>query len=213
MTNHPSSLTVGMTAHHETGHAITAIMLHRPFEAIEIFADGSGEFIPKDPRLLMDCETYLQVGTKERAEVEAQIPVYMGGIEAQRRYLVDAGCDGLELGRRMQTCSYDLDAARNMATGMTATPAEADAYLDWLRLRAVGLWSLLGFWNDVKIVAAALQEHGRLTECECWHSSQPLRSPNGQRRQMLVCTALTAARRTARSALGRRGLTTSESMC
>lgn len=164
MTNHPSSLTIGMTAHHEAGHVTVAIVLRRPFEAIEVSADGSGEFFPEDQLLQMNCETYLQVGTKERAEAEARVLVYMGGIEAQRRYLVDVGCDDLQLERRMQTCSYDLDAAREIATGMTATPAEADAYLDWLQLRAAELWSLPSFWNDVEIVAAALQEHGRLTE-------------------------------------------------
>lgn len=162
MTDHPSSLTMGMTAHHEAGHATMAIVLRRPFEAIEISADGSGEFFPEDELLQMNCETYLQVGTTERVEAEARVLVYMGGIEAQRRFLVDVGCDDLELERRMRTCSYDLDAAREMATGVTATLAEANAYVDWLQLRALELWSLPGFWDDVQIIAAALQEHGRL---------------------------------------------------
>ena len=65
MTEHPSSLTFAMTAHHEAGHAVMAVMLDRPFEAVEVSADGSGEFFPEDEALYMNCETYLHLGTPD----------------------------------------------------------------------------------------------------------------------------------------------------
>lgn len=168
VTTEPSSLTFGITAHHEAGHAVMAMMLHRPFEAIEISSDGSGEFFPGHGPLVIPRGTCPQVGTEERAEAEARVLVYMGGVEAQRRYLVDLGFgyDDDQLERLMRTCSYDVEAAWEIADGVTATPAKADAFIDSLSLRAEGLWVLPSFWDDVETVAAVLREGGRLTEQE-----------------------------------------------
>lgn len=153
------------TAHHEAGHAIAAILVHRRFRHVTIEpGEGSlGHVLYRawDRRLRPD------VSSSPRTELLLRdaIITALAGLEAQAKFT----------GRRdFRGARSDYDQAADLASRACSSSEEANAYLAWLCVRTKQIVSAPYNWTAIRALAAALLRDRRLSykgAVEVWSSA------------------------------------------
>jgi hypothetical protein len=132
-------------AYHEAGHAVAALLLHRPLRYVSIVPDKERGILGYD---LMP---------RRRTLLEREIMVLLAGEVAEEEF---------RGWRNRVGARSDYDKAHKCARAICETDEEAVAYVTWLRVRIAN--QILGPvpWSIIKAVAADLLVRERLTVAE-----------------------------------------------
>jgi ATP-dependent Zn protease len=138
------------TAYHEAGHAVSHFVLRVPFRYVTIKPDIEkhtlshvyGVFPKKfNPELNRDIRT--------RTRVEHEIMTSLAGHIAEK--IASGRTDNVG-------ASFDNHAAVDLASYVTSSDGEMNAYLEWLRIRTESLLLLPLHWDMIEEVANALMK-------------------------------------------------------
>lgn len=150
-----SALTVAI---HEAGHAVMSVHEHRPFRIVSIVADehSLGRVLGTPvgdwfrPDVLADART--------RRFVEREVAVFVAGPHAELRHRGSLDDEGWPAGSE-----HDLATAFDLASYMSGSDAEAEAYLAWLVERARNVLRNRAWWAAIEGLAADLVESKELS--------------------------------------------------
>jgi ATP-dependent Zn protease len=137
------------TAYHEAGHAVMTLSFGRAFKRISMVEDDHalarvvgkpvGEWFRPD----------VEISGRMRRRIEQDIIIGWGGCEAEARFVGEEDLD-------TKGCRGDIDHLAQLADYVVSSPQEAEAFLEWLRLRTVN--ALERWWYRVEAIADALKE-------------------------------------------------------
>ena len=162
---HTAAATIEITAYHEAGHAVAAVLLERPFSKVDIVGDqvAAGRIIYEDRPDPPDQSTKAQWA-------EHDLIVTLAGAVAQRRFSPDSDWrHGMGQGEKLTAPRSDLPRLDRPSDFQTVILGIADlgytreaavAYRAELQARAEAL--IEDLWPAVKQVAEALLEHKTL---------------------------------------------------
>ena len=153
-TPRPGGCLDAVTAYHESGHAVAASMLGRPFTRVSIQPDGItlGRCSFRRPGPWFRPEVKMTRRTRER--IEERIVISLAGPHSQTRFTGEFD----ELGAR-----EDFGRALELAEHVTGgDDEESRAYVEWLTRRTVRLMRQPQFWPAVESLAGALLERGEI---------------------------------------------------
>lgn len=144
------------TAIHEAGHAVASVYLGRGFKRVTIVPENDtlgrlhcnpvGDWFRPD--IVADART--------RTRVEDQAMIAMAGPEAEARHRgwVEAiGLPGAE---------HDYETVSELMTHAAGSPAEAEAYAEWLRQRILGFIRNPNWWTTIEWFAEELVSSGTI---------------------------------------------------
>jgi hypothetical protein len=132
-------------AYHEAGHAVAALLLHRPLRYVTIVPDKERGILGYD------------LTPRRRTSLEREIMVFLAGEVAEEEFR----------GWRNRVGSRsDYAKAHSYARAICETAEEAVAYLAWLRVRTANQILGPGPWLIIEAVAAELLVRERLTVAE-----------------------------------------------
>jgi hypothetical protein len=132
-------------AYHVAGHAVAAVLLHRPLRYVTIVPDKERGILGYD------------LTPRRRTLLEREIMVLLAGEVAEEEFR----------GWRNRVGSRsDYEKVHNCTQAVCETDEEADAYIAWLRVRIANQILGPGPWPIIAAVAAELLDHERLTADE-----------------------------------------------
>ena len=139
------------TAYHEAGHAVASFLLRRAFRYVSIEPEGGslGQLHMKKLPESFNPDINSDMRTRSWIEREAMID-FAGDVAATHAgYEQGAGTGG------------DMSNAVGMILHEVGSAEEAEAYANWLYIRAKGMITFGHNWGAVEMLAAALLERVR----------------------------------------------------
>ena len=138
-----------VTAYHEAGHAVAAIVHRIPFDKVTIVSTDEylGGVFAQDPSWFRPDLNNADFRT--RSFLERRVIGILAGPEAERRHTGRRGRVGAQ---------GDYKNAVDLASYITGSFAETEAYLRWLTIRAEGFVAYGLSWHSITMLAEALLE-------------------------------------------------------
>ncbi|MFC7337929.1 cell division protein FtsH [Haloferula chungangensis] len=133
--------TRSLTAYHEAGHAVMALLMGRSIQKVSI--------IPSQNRL---GSCHIQKGRAKQVQdkLEAEILILLAGMAAE----------GRKSGRyNLQGASQDLQAVEKLAMARSGNPRQASKLVHKLLDKTQHLLANKATWTAVKVIAEELIEH------------------------------------------------------
>lgn len=147
-----ASIALQATAFHEAGHAVAAWSCGLPVYRVSIQPEGDAKGVVSHRNPLARVRLDLDGSDKARMKAEAAIIVCLAGPASQRRFNARS--------YRKHHSASDFDTAAELALRLNSSAEAANAYLDWLRIRADDL--IAGRWKIVTALAGLLLERAEL---------------------------------------------------
>ena len=152
------------TTFHEAGHAVMSAELRVPFKYIDVTPSEErsgvvhgfvvGEWFRPD----------LEITRRTEQRIQSQIHVLWAGTQAQERWSRCQPDCPKDLDEELRVgAASDINTIVNLASFVTASAEELDAYIEWLRLRTLNMQNRPHYWDRVTAVAGALAIHPYLS--------------------------------------------------
>lgn len=149
-------------AYHEAGHAVCAVFLQRAFRHATIVADeeygslGCVEFHQYPAALMSYLQSTDQGSPRGGAMVECEVIHRLAGTIAEAK--------ATDNGPPENSWRSDRKQMADIVLRVTGSADEAEAYVEWLRIRSKALVNKL--WPAIEAVALALLDKKRLSRAE-----------------------------------------------
>lgn len=140
-----------VTAYHEAGHTVLAVLHESEIEEVTIVASEDAEGHVKRFSLMKESVQYGD-SMKDRDTVEKDIMIFLAGALAERRVVAELD---------PQTAAWDYHHVHDAVTYMTGSNKESEAYLEWLTIRTNQTLDRL--WPHVEAIATLLLERQTLS--------------------------------------------------
>jgi hypothetical protein len=157
---------------HEAAHAVAFVLAGWPLERVKLSVDGaSGEVVPGARTIasITEAQDYiLAVLAGQAFERSAWLSGLLGNEEVPDELTVEEilqappGATKAQAVAFYRTGTIDEDIAERIARGWTSSGLEAEALLNYLRLRAAAWVVTEGFVSMVNQVAGVLLERGEV---------------------------------------------------
>jgi hypothetical protein len=138
------------TAYHEAGHAVVAVALGEGVKRVSIAPDETtlgrvhrfpiGQWF--QPDVVIDGRT--------RRRLETDVMVLWAGTLAEER------AAGVAADEDLSAAADDFDRIVDLAEHACRSERETRAYIEWLRLRSLGLLNRFDVWASIEAVVAVL---------------------------------------------------------
>lgn len=151
------TLRLERTAYHEAGHAVAAFLMRRRVLSVTIVPDeDAGSLGHNRYGVLPNIHPDYEIDSRTVRVIEREIVVSLAGWAAEARLDASARREASYLGDDDWHKAYDL------ATYVTGSPEEMEAYVNWLWVRAKYMIALPPQWAAVKGLASDLLERRRI---------------------------------------------------